>query len=69
MKQGCFNWYLEMSGSFVTAMAQAIQRADTDNKGRIRKAFPQMIAAYECNCWENVPEGFDKNEYNANPIN
>ena len=48
LKRGSFNQYLFQSGAFVTTMARAIQRADVANKERIRRAFPQMVAAYEC---------------------
>jgi hypothetical protein len=69
MKQGSFNWYLERSGSFVTTMAKALQAADGNNRERIRKVFPQMVAAIECNSWDEVPAGFEADRYNANPIN
>jgi hypothetical protein len=61
---GSFNWYLFMSGEFVTLMAKAIQRADGDNKERLRIAFPQMCAAHDCYSWDEVPKGFDP-KYNA----
>ena len=63
-KPGSFNWYLFKSGSFVTTMANAIQRADGENKERLRLAFPQMCAAHDCPSWDTVPEGFDP-KYNA----
>ena len=64
LKEGTFNWYLYQSGDFVQAMAKALRRADNANKERIRRAFPQMVAAYECKSWNDVPEGFDP-VYNA----
>jgi DNA-binding FadR family transcriptional regulator len=65
---GSFNFYIGRSGSFVTSMALAIQRADEDNLERIRKAFPQMVAAYKCKSWDEVPEGFESDTYNAEKI-
>jgi hypothetical protein len=59
MKPGSFNWYLYRSGTFVTLMASAIQRADRSNKDLLRKSFPQMCAAHDCNSWDEVPEGFE----------
>lgn len=64
MHKGSFNWYLENSGDFVTAMALAIQRADDENLARLSLAFPQMVEAYKCNSWDNIPVGFDP-VYNA----
>lgn len=61
---GCFFWYLNRSGSFVTHMAHAIQYADKKNLELIRQVYPQMIAAYECEDWNTKPEGFAP-EYNA----
>jgi hypothetical protein len=61
---GSFNFYLYKSGLFVTTMAQAIQHADQENKERIRKAFPQMVAAHECRSWDDVPFNF-KPVYNS----
>jgi len=62
---GTFNWYLFQSGKFVTLMAKAIQAADDENKEKIRKVFPQMVAANECHSWDIVPEGFSEPKYNA----
>jgi hypothetical protein len=56
--EGSFNWYLFHSGDFVKTMARAIQKADGDNKARLRKAFPQMCAAHDCHSWDDIPEGF-----------
>ena len=67
-KPGCFEWYLRQSGSFVTAMANAICRADKANLERLRLAFPQMIAAWEMPCWFHTPPGFEAT-YNAEATN
>jgi len=63
-KPGCFEWYLRQSGSFVVAQANAICRADKENLERIRRAFPQMIAAWEMPCWFDIPPSFEA-VYNA----
>lgn len=63
-EKGCFNWYLFMSGEFVTTLAHAIQRSDKENLARLERAFPQMVAAHRCNSWNTVPLGFDP-VYNA----
>jgi nicotinic acid phosphoribosyltransferase len=62
---GSFFKYVHQSGRFVTTMAHAIMCADKDNIERIRKAFPQMVAAHECSSWRTVPDHFDP-VYNAN---
>lgn len=63
---GCFFWYTNRSGSFVTHIANAIQLADLKNLELIKKAYPQMVAAYEMNDWNLVPKGFAPT-YNSEP--
>lgn len=65
--EGSFNWYRNMGGHFVKAMAEAIMRADSCNREKIRKIFPQMVAAYD-GMWDWVPDGFTAPEYNAEKI-
>lgn len=62
--EGSFNWYKDRSGGFVQAVAQAIIKADNHNLERLRKAFPQMVAAHECHSWDDVPEGYEP-KYNG----
>ena len=64
-KEGSFCHYLYKSGDFVKAMANAIQMADNNNLERLRKAFPQMVAAHALYDWNEAPEGFEP-VYNAN---
>lgn len=56
---GSFNWYRHHAGGFVTHIAKAICKADGDNIARLRRAFPQMVAAHDCKSWDHVPEGFE----------
>jgi len=63
---GCFFWYLNRSGSFVTNMANVILHADIKNLEIIRMVYPQMVAAYECGDWNITPMGF-KPIYDAGP--
>lgn len=57
--EGSFGHYMYRSGDFVRTMAEAIQRADPPNKERLRRAFPQMVAAFELGGdWTGVPEGY-----------
>ncbi len=58
-KKGTFNRYLYNSGSFVTLMVKAITKADRENQRHIEKAFPQMVAAYKNNSWDEAPAGFE----------
>lgn len=61
---GCFNKYRHQSGSFVTAMANAIMQADSWNLERIQKVFPQMVAAHQMPSWSLIPTDFEP-RYNA----
>lgn len=57
--EGSFGQYMYRSGDFVRTVAEAIQRADPPNKERLRRAFPQMVAAFELGGdWTGVPEGY-----------
>jgi len=62
--EGSFGKYLHYSGDFVYTVALAIQRADPHNRERLRRAFPQMVAAFEHHCWDEPPPGFQP-RYNA----
>lgn len=54
------------SGDFVRTVAEAIQRADPTNKERLRRAYPQMVAAFELGGdWTGVPSGFTAPRYDA----
>ncbi len=59
MREGSFNWYLTRSGDFVKLIARAIQHADPRNRERLRRAYPQMVAAFEYSTWDLPPVGFD----------
>jgi len=65
--RGSFNHYLHNSGGFVTAIAEAIARADEDNLARLSLAYPQMVAAHSMHNWDMVPDDFDSKLYNASP--
>ena len=57
--EGSFGQYMYRSGDFVRTVAEAIQRADPLNKERLRRAFPQMVAAFELGGdWTGVPRGY-----------
>ena len=57
--EGSFGHYMYRSGDFVRTVAEAIQRADPGNKERLRRAFPQMVAAFELGGdWTGVPSGY-----------
>ena len=63
-ERGCFNQYLYEAGDFVTTLARTMQLADPDNIERLRVAYPQMVAAHDCQSWNTVPDGFEP-VYNA----
>ena len=63
-QEGSIEWYLKHSGGFVTSLIATIQRADTINRERLRRAFPQVVAAIEMRSWYKAPPGFEPN-YNA----
>lgn len=68
MVEGCFHWYLFRSGGFVTGIAYAIQAADSTNLEKLRRIYPQMVAAFEMpNDWDTPPSGFSSNVYDALP--
>ena len=56
--EGSFYKYLRYSGDFVTTIASAIQRADPTNLARLEAAFPQMVAAFRHQNWNEAPPGF-----------
>jgi len=56
--EGSFGKYIWHSGDFVTSIAISIQRADPENRERLRLAFPQMVAAFEMASWDEAPPGF-----------
>lgn len=57
--EGSFGFYMYRSGDFVRTVGEAIQRADPPNKERLRRAFPQMVEAFELGGdWTGVPRGF-----------
>lgn len=66
IQRGSFEWYLhpDGGGSFVKSLAHCIQRADDINIERLRRAFPQMVAAFEMHSWFKAPPGFEP-RYNA----
>lgn len=66
-KPGTFSRYLKMSGDFVTHLAKAIIYADEFNLNLISKEYPQMVAAYNEQCWEICPKGFEYPLYNSMP--
>jgi len=55
---GSFNRYQKDSGSFVTALAVAITRADRENLEKVKQVYPQMVAAYQHPNWAQAPDGF-----------
>ena len=63
-EKGSFNWYLYCSGNFITYMAKAICEADNNGLKRIRRIFPQMVAAYRMDDWNKCPSNFP-NRYNS----
>jgi hypothetical protein len=63
-EQGSIEWYLKYSGGFVHSLIYTIQKADTVNRGRLRLAFPQVVAGIEMDSSYKAPPGFAP-EYNA----
>lgn len=57
--EGSIEWYLHYSGGFVRDMVHTIQHADGSNRARLRRAFPQMVAAFEMHSWTDAPPGFE----------
>jgi len=53
-----FNWYLRFSGDFLTSLAKLLCLADPVNRERLRRAYPQVVAANESNNWDEPPAGF-----------
>lgn len=42
-----FKFLLDMQGGFKSCLFGAIGRADRQNRERLRKGFPELVAAYE----------------------
>ena len=61
---GSINDYKQFSGSFVHSLIDTIQRADEQNRGRLKLAFPQLVAALEMSSWDKAPPDYPP-EYNA----
>lgn len=58
-QQGSIEWYLKYSGGFVQSLVGTIQRADMQNRERLRQAFPQVVAAVEMPNWNDAPPNFE----------
>jgi hypothetical protein len=48
---GSYDAYRETSGHFVNSFLDCCHRADAHNLVRLKRAFPQMVAAFEL--WKN----------------
>jgi hypothetical protein len=57
--QGSIEWYLKYSGGFVRDLIHTIQHADRSNRERLRRGFPQVVAAIEMQSWFDAPAGFE----------
>lgn len=64
-KHGSFNRYLFMSGHFVTFMSRVVFYADPHNIELIKLQYPQMVAAFQLENWEEAPPGFKNQVYNG----
>ena len=54
---------------FLYHLMEALSIADDDNRERIRRGFPQLVAALENRDRDRAPAGFAEPEYNAEPMN
>jgi hypothetical protein len=63
---GSFGYYINYGGSFVKSIVSIIKSARYH--GNIKKAFPQMVAAWKEKDWSVAPKGFKFNAYNSDPI-
>ena len=61
---GSLNHYKQFSGSFVLSLIDTMQRADGENRKRLKRAFPQLVAALEMSSWDKAPPDYPP-EYNA----
>ena len=61
---GSLNHYKQFSGSFVHSLIDTIQRADGENRERLKRAFPQLVAALEMSSWDKAPPNYPP-QYNA----
>lgn len=61
---GSLNHYLLYSGGFVNNLLRVAKTADEENKNRLRRAFPQVVAAFEMRNWDEAPPDYPP-EYNA----
>jgi hypothetical protein len=63
-ERGSLEWHLHLGGDFLKALCRTVQLADEENLARLRRAFPQVVAAWEQHSWFKAPPGFDP-VYNA----
>lgn len=46
-EQSLYRWQYHITGDFEAALWDAIRQADSSNLGRLRKAFPEHVQAYQ----------------------
>jgi hypothetical protein len=67
--RGSFNFYRHpASGTYVSRLSQLIILADDNNLALIEKVYPQMVAAFRMENWDNTPEGFWEKRYDSKTL-